>query len=1162
MGVMTTCTGDINDNPSSKELKFCLVDSPYSSARGKYNNNLKYKTRSNSQILSIIKEDKNNNNDFDFIKFVEEKNENQNKNQIPKMINKKKYIKNKKESNIINNNNNYNNNSDNGDGDNNNKEKIKSEDDCDIIECDDEFDCDNFMFNMIKNVDINNTKSKRVNYFYENNKQKNLNENNNLNYNKDENINISKNLNDNNIIINVINDNNNTIRKEKNSVNNELLNDSYINKDLNMELSVSKNKINGSEIQSSTIFENLINNEQSVEKNVPEIDNIYNNNINNRNSNNNNCNNNNNNDNNNNNLNYANKIEKINLDSIQINCYDNNNNNYIEKYNNNNLSENNQKKKQRISNDFKNCKIDNNINININNNLNNISGIHTNSELNNNDCIDISSNMTYFLSMEKSHRRPIATISENNINNYSTNIVYNKGKNINKGSSAGIHKYKWKLLPKNKYNTQICKSFSNNQSLSMNEENNNLKNYTIMTVGPVGQGKDLKQQISSISDIKTENDKIYELNMNNNIDYTEYKKEKEQQDKKIKTLQDKIKNLYKIINEEKEKEIKKDEKISKIEELLVTDKKKSSAKKKENVQNLKLIKNIKNENENFKKALNNIKLVESQKDNKIKKLEEQLENVKKNNKINKNLLIKKNKQIKNLIESKNKQDELIKKYELSNKFNNHSTKGVKKINYLNDIDNGTNSLLNQKTSVSVILDNNETNNILYTNNSNNNYSLTKSININNKLNKSAIKENKQKNNSNKVKKKNRKSFTETLHLEQVDFQKIHKKKDKLKHTFRNTNTKSNLGDSNNNTMNYKNRNSLKSVKDKKINYNNYCNSLCNKSKNRYSNKISLNRIKMYKFNKCQNLPKNITSQVTNKNDDKLKEKRHSLNLNSNKNSQKKIFSFKKSKKLTKENTQDLKEMYLKAGKAHKEIIDDDKKNNNSHTNLDNNISENHINKLISYNNIFYRNNQYKNNITNSNNNTTITNNITNLSMSPIILSALHNYDNLSMDEKLNLSEKRNNNINSFNQIIHYYNNDDDMEKEKEKEKNENNNIIYKKLFNEGFLRYEEICKNKCENKKEENNECLKNDVYWKLNFGMANELFEIKIKKDEFMFDVKNKFLNDFFEKKMYGKNEKKYITDNILFLNKEGIIDIQKKVNENHLNNNEIIIPVLKDVT
>ena len=48
----------------------------------------------------------------------------------------------------------------------------------------------------------------------------------------------------------------------------------------------------------------------------------------------------------------------------------------------------------------------------------------------------------------------------------------------------------------------------------------------------------------------------------------------------------------------------------------------------------------------------------------------------------------------------------------------------------------------------------------------------------------------------------------------------------------------------------------------------------------------------------------------------------------------------------------------------------------------------------------------------------------------------------------------------------------------------------------------------------------------------------------------------------MYGDNEKKYITQNILFLNKDGIIDILKKVHENNLKNNDIITTVLKDVT
>ena len=45
----------------------------------------------------------------------------------------------------------------------------------------------------------------------------------------------------------------------------------------------------------------------------------------------------------------------------------------------------------------------------------------------------------------------------------------------------------------------------------------------------------------------------------------------------------------------------------------------------------------------------------------------------------------------------------------------------------------------------------------------------------------------------------------------------------------------------------------------------------------------------------------------------------------------------------------------------------------------------------------------------------------------------------------------------------------------------------------------------------------------------------------------------------MYGDNEKKYITQNILFINKDGLIDIQKNVIENNLNNNDIITTVLK---
>ena len=74
----------------------------------------------------------------------------------------------------------------------------------------------------------------------------------------------------------------------------------------------------------------------------------------------------------------------------------------------NNIS--NEKNSKKINN----CKIDNNISFNINNNINiknknnndfnNISSIY--SEYNNNNYIDISGGMTYFLSLEKSLKKP------------------------------------------------------------------------------------------------------------------------------------------------------------------------------------------------------------------------------------------------------------------------------------------------------------------------------------------------------------------------------------------------------------------------------------------------------------------------------------------------------------------------------------------------------------------------------------------------------------------------------------------------------------------------------------------------------------------------------------------------------------------------------------
>ena len=92
MGTMTTCTGSINEPPSSKEIKFTLLGGNSSSTR-EDKNRKKMKSRSNSQIYSIIKEEEFR-DDFGIFKFEESKNQIY---QIPKCRNKKKIIKIKKE---------------------------------------------------------------------------------------------------------------------------------------------------------------------------------------------------------------------------------------------------------------------------------------------------------------------------------------------------------------------------------------------------------------------------------------------------------------------------------------------------------------------------------------------------------------------------------------------------------------------------------------------------------------------------------------------------------------------------------------------------------------------------------------------------------------------------------------------------------------------------------------------------------------------------------------------------------------------------------------------------------------------------------------------------------------------------------------------------------
>ena len=218
-------------------------------------------------------------------------------------------------------------------------------------------------------------------------------------------------------------------------------------------------------------------------------------------------------------------------------------------------------------------------------------------------------------------------------------------------------------------------------------------------------------------------------------------------------------------------------------------------------------------------------------------------------------------------------------------------------------------------------------------------------------------------------------------------------------------------------------------------------------------------------------------------------------------------------------------MYLQAGTA---------RNNDEIITTNHNIYTNSDLKLVTYNDFFLL--THKNSFTNSGGETTSTN-------------KNNNVITMSLDEKLNITENINN-INSLNAYLKSNPNE-------QMDKNETNKI-YQNLWNEGYFRYKQIITDKkiVEEKNNDNNDL------WKLNFCLTNDLIELKVDKSELISDIKNKFLNEFFKKKLYAENEKKYIRDNILLLNKEGVLSDNKKIIENNFNENNVIIPVIKDMT
>ena len=725
------------------------------------------------------------------------------------------------------------------------------------------------------------------------------------------------------------------------------------------------------------------------------------------------------------------------------------------------------------SQDFQNCKIDNNISFNINNSY--IKNNNNNSSMkldlnNNNNYIEVNNSMAYLSPIEKSFQKPSSTrfekknifsIQKNNnleknINNtsYSKEILSNEYRN-----SERMNNYRWKLLPKHKYNSQVYNkslmdipSQREEKSLIMNEENKNSNNESSVVI-------------------------------------SEYQKQKERQDKVIKSLENKIKNLEKKISKEN---------ISKI-----------------------------NEKKIMKDNLLNNKMAESQKDFRIKKLEEQLLTVKKNNKLNKTLLKQKDEQIKNLMDNKNKQDKLIKQYEIKKSFKqknlNHTTKAKSdKINFLEDI--------------SKSYDPNNYN-LINTNNKNNLIESKKSFTkINNSININLNKKEKSESVSNSIRKfhKKEKSINIQKHYfksNSCNLEDYYSSEPENDHIKINSSMRESIKN------NYNNRSSIN------ISYSKYCNDLSKRDKNNYSNKITLNKMNIFKLNKSQKLTLNTDSKYNRfyiplKKDKKLNKKEeiiHEFNFSMNNNpsfstKNKKKFSFTKSKKLIrKKSEKDLKEMYLLAGTAQNE----DTNSANPAINTNSDV------KLFTHNDIMLL--THKNSYTNSGVDTTVT---------------IKNYGiNASLDDKLNISENINN-INLFNSFLR--SNSNELIEKKDSMNNSNNDKIYQ-IYQEGYLRYKQITFGK---KIKEEKSRINNNYIYKLNFCLANDLIELKVDKRDMMFDVKNKFLKEFFKKKKYGENEKKYIRDNVIFLKKEGVININKKVCENNIYNNEVIILALKDNT
>ena len=626
----------------------------------------------------------------------------------------------------------------------------------------------------------------------------------------------------------------------------------------------------------------------------------------------------------------------------------------------------------------------------------------------------------------------------------------------------------------------------------------------------------------------------------------EFQKQKEEQDKKIAVLQEKLNNLYQILNNNDQNSNKKN--IKKIHDC-------------NSDIYVKKIHSYKSENNFYHKQLENFKQKEIEKDNKIKELENKLKFVMETNCKNRFILTQKEKQIQQLLSKNSEQNTIIKKYKKvsenfsnnkNNNFNN-TCRAYSKSKNFSDYDFNS-SIDTSKMNI------NPANFCFHKKNLSINTKTGNKLFDNLRISKANSCRNFERQNP-KILNAKQQIFSKkkiVLKYELPNFNSNKKKNinnNRIKNKFKISKVlcKNNNNNSNNNTKNNNTRNS--SITDKNITYSNYCNSLNHKLKNQYIKKINLNKLKIYKINKAEN-QKQVLSKLRNskkifyptkeKTEIKTVSKSNIINKNSIRSRQIKKSKI-KNQTIKKET---LKEMYLKAGTVQFETED------------------NIVDKSQNFSSIINLNNT-----TNSNFN--ITKNILSTKFSDLLLSQGSNNinsNNKNILDSMIISPKtsKSNNIDFFENFEKKFNDTGNINNNSiksltsESSRNFNENKkIYTNIYNDGCVRYKEINNNvSFHDEKENNNDNVNNSNEFKINFGLVSGNMNLLVNGNDIMSEIIDKFLNEFFLRKEYNESERDYIKNNICFLFKDHIIDKNKSLLDNKIENNAVIIPVLKDIT